>query len=240
VGAETYFIREDYVCNPVPLTDDKVTGETYWTPARIASSHHFQAPVYAYAQRVLGRSNCSTLIDVGCGPASKLRAIHERFPELHIIGIDQQQAIAYCRKNHDFGHWYVDDLAQPSSSLDELRGQLVICADVIEHLLDPDRLLDYLKKKTSPGGSILLSTPERDVLRGEDCKRSPNPSHIREWNSQELEAYLTHRGFRIVNHLLQLPTRFAISRIYLEQVIKRRILGKSAKYNQLCELEVLW
>lgn len=238
MSIDTYFIREDYVPNEVAVSNDKVTGEAYWTPSRAYSSYYFQFPVYQYARNLIEANGYKTVLDVGCGPAPKLKRIHDKFPNIRIIGIDQPDPIAYCKETYDFGEWFVDDFSNPSNELETLKGDLVICADVIEHLPDPNLLLEYLKTKTSESGHILMSTPERDVLRGPDCTRSPNRAHIREWNFAELEAYLKHSGFHIIEHFLQLPTRFAFNRIYLEQVVKRRLLGKSARYNQVCLLEL--
>jgi len=83
-----------------------------------------------------------------------------------------------------------------------------------------------------------LSTPERDIFRGESCAYSPNKFHIREWNFEELENYLLSRGFYVVEHFLQYPIRFGFNSIFFNEFVKRLITGKGLKYNQVCLLQV--
>jgi hypothetical protein len=117
-------------------------------------------------------------------------------------------------------------------------GQLVICSDVIEHVVDPDVLLGYLRTCTGSGGLVILSTPERHRLRGRNCIRSPNPAHVREWSFGELRRYLEARGFRVRGHFLSLPTRIALNRLFWRNVVRHWIsTGRSPRYNQVCLLE---
>jgi len=83
----------------------------------------------------------------------------------------------------------------------EEKFQCVICADVIEHLLNPDSLLAFLKKLLAPEGHLFLSTPDRDIERGPNCLSSPKPEHVREWNRSEFKKYLQHSGFIVLKHV---------------------------------------
>jgi SAM-dependent methyltransferase len=233
---ETYFIREDYRPNSRMLTLDEVSGETYWSAANLRASYSYQYPVYRYASRLIAEGRLRSVIDVGCGVGSKLAILHRAHPDVAITGIDQPHAIEHCRRRHAFGQWYADDFSAPRAELSDVRADLVICADVIEHLADPDILIDYLKRRVSPTGRILLSTPERDRLRGPDCTTSPNRYHIREWNFTELEAYLEHHGLLILNHVMQFPVRIAPDRYLLSEIILRLLRGQHVKYNQVCLL----
>jgi hypothetical protein len=114
----------------------------------------------------------------------------------------------------------------------------VICADVIEHLGDPDALIGYLTRRVSGGGRILISTPERNRLRGSNCRICPNPAHVREWSFAELASYLQSRGLQVHEHFLQYPVRLGLNRVLFNEVIKRLLRGRPLKYNQVCLAEV--
>lgn len=233
-----YFIKDGYRVNGTVITHEGVSGEAYWTQERLKLSLCYQYPVYKFACSLLQAGGINRVIDVGCGVGTKLEMLHDAFPHVEIIGIDQPSTIGFCQKHHRFGRWIADDLEQPGTATAGLTGDLVICADVIEHMGDPDILLRYLKQRTAPGGRILLSTPERDLLRGRACNHSPNRYHVREWNRAELTAYLSHAGFSIVEHRLQLPVKGEFGRVFFTHVLKRALMGKPIRWNQACLLEV--
>jgi 2-polyprenyl-3-methyl-5-hydroxy-6-metoxy-1,4-benzoquinol methylase len=74
----------------------------------------------------------------------------------------------------------------------------VVCFEAIEHVTDPDAVLDELCRVLQPGGVLILSTPNRDVdVPG-------NPHHAFEYTPTELIAALRKR-FRSVRMLQQHP-----------------------------------
>ncbi len=46
----------------------------------------------------------------------------------------------------------------------------------------------------------MISTPERDILRGPDNTSSPQPEHVREWNRAKFREYLESLGFMVTEH----------------------------------------
>jgi SAM-dependent methyltransferase len=88
----------------------------------------------------------------------------------------------------------------------------VLCADVIEHLLDPDPCLDFMRRHLAPGGLLLISTPERIALRGKDCMDCPHPMHVREWSFAEFGRFLASRRFEVADHLLLPQQRISPAR----------------------------
>lgn len=231
-----YFIKDGYVANEELLTPDHVSGDVYWNAKRLRSAYYYQFGVYQLASRLIAERGVRRLVDVGCGCGVKLEYLHERHPEVEIVGVDQEHAVSYCRSRFDFGRWVADDFERPLESMQDVRGDLVVCADVIEHMQEPDLLLEYLKLRTAESGVILLSTPDRDLLRGADCNDCPNAYHIREWNYEELELYLQDRGFEILAHERQLPVRFGFSRTFYREVVRRLTAGKPLRYNQVLVL----
>jgi len=231
---ETYGIRPDYVPNRTALTIDEVSRSEYWDSRRIEEARYYQFSVYRRAAALMRREGLQTLVDVGCGVGMKLEWVHRELPLVRLIGIDQPRAIEFCRERHPFGEWYVDDFENQTTQVGAIKGDLVLCADVIEHVLDPDRLLQYLRERLTPGGWILISTPERDLVRGRDCLHSPNPAHVREWNKTEFGSYLCSRGFRILEHNLDFPVRESLNWFALQEAVAALLRGRSARYSQVC------
>lgn len=225
-----YFIRDDYQINPTPITSEHFSDGLYWNQSRIKASRVYQYYVYRDAAKIAQEHDIKTLCDVGCGTGEKLRNIHESNPNLNIVGIDQKHAIEYCLNTHGFGEWLVDDFAEPKL---KICGDMTICSDVIEHLVDPDVLISYLKRVTTPGGLILISTPDRDRLRGEACTYSPNRHHIREWNFDEFSRYLHSHHLIPQRHYHSPAVRYSVNRFFFSEARRQIIRGKTLTYNQV-------
>lgn len=230
-----YFIKQGYQINEVTITNDEISGKEYWNSQRILSSEMYQFPVYQYAKKFIRSKNLRRVADVGCGVGKKLQFLKREIPSLEITGIDQINAINYCRDNYDFGSWLADDFENSKLELSN-KFDLIICADVIEHLYNPDILMAYIHKILSDDGYVILSTPERDLVRGLECKNSPNSHHVREWNSDELIKYMEFSGFKVLSHFVQYPVRFSLNKIFFNEMVKRFLLRKPLKYNQVIVL----
>ncbi|MDC3197500.1 class I SAM-dependent methyltransferase [Luminiphilus sp.] len=227
-----YFIKKGYKINEENITNDNVSDDKYWNAQRILAAEVYQFPVYQFLSRYVRKNNIRSIIDVGCGVGRKLTYVHAQNPTVEIIGIDQEDPIRYCEANYEFGEWYVDDFEQSTLSSD-IRAELVICSDVIEHLINPTLLLNYIKGLLKKDGVVILSTPERDSLRGRNCMHSPNRHHVREWNVSEFELYLESSGFEVLDHQMQFPIKFKPNRIFYNEIVRRLIRGKPLRYNQV-------
>lgn len=157
----------------------------------------YQPDVYAEAARLAREHGLGRVIDVGCGDGRKLAALH---PEFELVGIDYGENLEACRARYDFGTWVSHDL-ETSDELPvpaaQLRGSVVVAADVIEHLVQPQRLLAQLRAAQRVAGVVVLSTPERELVRGRGHLGPPgNPAHVREWTLPEFARLLRDAGFR--------------------------------------------
>ncbi|MDO6746275.1 class I SAM-dependent methyltransferase [Gilvimarinus sp. 1_MG-2023] len=189
MNPNNYFLKADYRSHKIPrqYNDTEEDALTY------------QLEVYQYAAKIAQQFECQSVLDIGCGYALKLaKYLQPQCPK--IVGIDQDHAINYCKSNHGFGDWIVDDLESPATTFEQ-SFDLIISADVIEHLIDPDSLLNFIRSSASVNTKIILSTPERDLRRGAESMGPPgNPAHIREWNKPEFAAYLKNRNLQIYDH----------------------------------------
>jgi SAM-dependent methyltransferase len=83
------------------------------------------------------------------------------------------------------------------------RFDTVICLDLLEHVRERDLLLTEIKRALKPGGSMLLSVPNRGTSWKRRLDRAglfaySDPDHKIEYTLPELEEELGRNGFRIL------------------------------------------
>lgn len=231
-----YSIKEGYAARPVALTLEGNAGD-YWTPGRIKTAAVFQYDVYLRAAELLkGRpAGKRAVCDVGSGYPTKSAELLAPVAD-EVMVMDQHTLRERVAADFPGLQFRAVDLEAPDMPPPYGRFDVVVCADVIEHLLDPDRCLAFLKRITKSGGHIVISTPERDVIRGKDCMTSPKPEHVREWNMPELAAYLKSQRLTPAEHVL-LPEQKLTSR--LDQW-RRYLPGKKTRKYHGCQMVVCY
>jgi len=147
-----------------------------------SNSDGWQNEVYVYAREIADAHRLDTVIDIGCGSAFKLL---KYFKDCKTIGLDVPETFETLRRRYPERHWAISNFSDPHPP----QAQLVIASDVIEHLLDPDALLEYIL--TIQPRYVIISTPDRNLMRAGTGNGMPaNPHHMREWSMAELHAYL--------------------------------------------------
>ena len=105
----------------------------------------------------------SHVLDVGCAAGNFGAFLKNSGQASEVIGIEvDQQAADQAGRNLD--KVYCADLNQ--TSVDEILGtsdkkpfDYIICADVLEHLVNPWQILGALALRLAPGGKIIASIP---------------------------------------------------------------------------------
>jgi len=179
---EHFFIQEGYQHRrDVPHFDDTIE-DTGW-----------QLEVYQLARELADARGFSTVLDIGCGSARKLMRYFGAFTT---IGMEVAPTYDWLRRTHPGRRWEPADFSRPF----EGRIDLVIAADVIEHLLDPDALMRFIASLDFD--TAVLSTPDRNLnLEAPYLGPSDNPYHVREWSFAEFERY-AEEFFALEEHFI--------------------------------------
>ncbi len=106
------------------------------------------------------------ILEVGCGAGLLCLELAQKAQS--VTGIDvshvvlnfasQVQEIVRAA-NVTFQHGDAENLAFAHERFD-----LVICSEVLEHLLDPERALAEIQRVVKPGGTVVLTTPSAESL----------------------------------------------------------------------------
>jgi SAM-dependent methyltransferase len=188
-------------------------GEVYDVEARVSDTHWWFAGRRRLLARLIGSlapAPSWRVLEVGAGTGANL-------PVLRALGVRQVIACdlaAEAQRHQDAGVFTRADAARlpfASASID-----LLLAADVIEHLADDRAALREFVRVLRPGGHLLVTVPAFPSLWG---PQDIVAHHHRRYRRAPLLALLGEAGVRVVscfhfNYLLFLPI-WAARRILL-------------------------
>lgn len=147
---------------------------------------------------------CEKILDVGCGEGFTLKKLQERNIGKDNEGIDYSKDAIKIGKNIypelKLFEGNVYDLAYKDKVFD-----LSICTEVLEHLEDPAKAVEEIKRVTKK--YIIFSVPNEpffimaNFLRGKYLRSFGNhPEHINHWTFIGFEKFLKSHGLKIVKN----------------------------------------
>jgi SAM-dependent methyltransferase len=200
-----FFIKEGYRGNHLARTYESSQAGEYWTAERLQNVLAYQHHVYLLTAKLIEDKGLKSALELGCGPATKTASM--LWPKLDCLTlIDQPTCERLVKETIPTATFISADIEHCELTLNQ-QFDLIVCADVLEHLANPLPCLEFAYKHLSQLGFAVFSTPERDILRGRKCMNSPHPSHVREWNKWEFNQLLNHVGFITYDHVLVPPAR---------------------------------
>lgn len=175
---KNYFIKEGYNVrlNNMFYNDTNMRDE-------------WQNEVYQYARGVFKDNKFKSVWDIGTGSGFKLM---KYFMEYDTLGTDLTPTVKWLMKRYPHNKW--------SDSTEVFHGyDMIICSDVIEHIVDPDLMLDTIEQAAPK--LIVLSTPDRMLFEKGHDGPPDNICHVREWTFDEFGQYISSR-FEVLNHFI--------------------------------------
>ena len=181
------------------------------------------------------------VLDAGCGRGGITLWIANRANEAVGVSFDERVLSKATRHARRFGidnaHFRVGDLRELSRQKDLGSFDAIVCFEVIEHLVDDERLLRDLAVLARPGARLYLTTPSiyRKPLLNESVSDVEDGSHVRwGYDHEKLRSILQRAGWTVVeqSHVSGAVTHF-VSQTH------RRIARFSTYAGKLVQLS-LW
>jgi SAM-dependent methyltransferase len=172
---------------PLHLTGERtlpdVPEENYW----------FQRHLVVYrwiAEHVRGRKVVDLACGEGYGSAELARTASS------VVGVDANpEAFEHARAKYPQVGFERNMVELWDGDVD-----CVVFLQTIEHVPDPDGVLEHIRELIGPDGVAYVSTPNVLTLAPEGEERSGNPWHVREYRPEEYRA-LCERHFARVDVL---------------------------------------
>jgi 2-polyprenyl-3-methyl-5-hydroxy-6-metoxy-1,4-benzoquinol methylase len=164
---------------PLALTGERtlpdVPEENYWYQRHLV--------VYEWiARRVAGRR----VVDLACGEGYGSAVLASTGDAASVVGIDanpdafEHARLRYVRENLRFERDMIETFDEPCDAL--------VFLQTVEHVQDPDRVLERFKAVLGRDGVAYVSTPNVLTLAPAGAERSGNPWHVYEYRPAEFEA----------------------------------------------------
>jgi SAM-dependent methyltransferase len=192
---------------PLALTGERtlpdVPEENYWFQRHLA--------VYEW---IAARAHGRRVVDLACGEGYGSAVLGRTAAS--VVGVDANpEAFEHARAKYTSG-----PVAFERDLVETWTGDVdcVVFLQTIEHVGDPDGVLEHVRELIGPHGVAYISTPNVLTLAPEGEVRSGNPWHVREYRPEEYRA-LCERHFASVELLgLHHARRLRVHQLAIERL----------------------
>ncbi len=204
---------------PLALTGERtlpdVPEENYW----------FRRHLVVY-QWIAERTRGKRVVDMAFGEGYGSDVLAQT--AAHVTGVDanpeafEHACARYVRPNLRFERSLVEVYAEPCDA--------VVFLQTIEHVRNPDEVLEHFKSMLEPGGVAYISTPNLLTLAPEGAEKSENPWHIKEYRAEEFralcDAHFAHVELFSLHHARMLRVHALALKLGWDRVHKTLRLSK--------------
>lgn len=141
--------------------------------------------------------SCGKLFELGCAYGFFLAEANAYF---EVQGIEvSDSAVRFCRaRGFDVEHGTLtEEYVGRRAPFDA-----VVMLDVVEHLMEPDRVIELLCRAMKPGGRLLLSTGDWESglsrIMGRNWRLMTPPQHTFFFSPRTMSAMLARVGFNVI------------------------------------------
>jgi 2-polyprenyl-3-methyl-5-hydroxy-6-metoxy-1,4-benzoquinol methylase len=179
--------------------------------------------------KMLNKDKNRCILDLGCGNGYLVN--HLISLGYNAYGTDaSEQGIAIAAEGNP-GRFFVQDLStnELPHELQGLQFDTIISTEVIEHLYDPEKFIDFCKQALVANGELIISTPYHGYLKNLllsltnkwDEHMSPLwlGGHIKMWSVKSLGSLLSGKGFTVT----QFEGCGRIPYLWMSMIIKARL-----------------
>jgi 2-polyprenyl-3-methyl-5-hydroxy-6-metoxy-1,4-benzoquinol methylase len=147
--------------------------------------HLIHTLAYVQASR-LGENK--TVLDLGCNTGYGSEILFKSAK--NVVGVDVSDK-AISSANNQYGHLGIrfQQIDGKKLPFEEDEFDMIVCCQVIEHIVDYGVFIGELKRVLSPGGIVIFTTPNA-LLRIDPGMKPWNIFHVREFAHFELKSLL--------------------------------------------------
>lgn len=193
---------DHYFTNPTysQKTLDDIYNNKYSYDAHSLIEGEKRMRAKKYASYIANLEGVSTALEVGCMHGLLLTEMEAQGLKVSGVELDPE-AVEYCRDHGlDVVQSSIEDHLDKAGS----KHDVIIMSHVIEHITEPQKQLEALRKRMSKKGRLVLITPNSKSLTrglfGRYWGYWQVPVHINHFNVSSMTQMLESAGFKITDH----------------------------------------
>ena len=172
-------------------------------------SHNYLRPtIEASLNKLLDVRESLSVLDLGCGNGSMIKRLGTAFPNCSFTGADpSSSAQDHHGKSHPSNVSFIE--WEEFSAETDLKFDLVISIEVIEHVYLPREYMKLMKKCVKESGQVIISTPYHGYFKNITLAVSGkldnhftalwDYGHIKFWSVPTLTKLLSEFGLTPIN-----------------------------------------
>lgn len=173
-----------------------------------------------------------SILDLGCGDGALLYSLQSKVLLKNadlIVGVDTSEARVKRLVGNVRGVTGLVSDACDVKELDDQSFDLIICSQLIEHVPSDDALLREIRRLLKATGHVYISSVIKEpygfwIYRSDGVVKL-DPTHVREYSSEEeFRSLLQRNGFE-TGRMLCKGFRFAIPDLVIRALIRIRLLS---------------
>lgn len=127
----------------------------------------------------------AAVVDIGCGYGGLLESVRQMYPSVRLCGVEcASSAIDFIARRRAYIRGIVSDLVGETEAFTNSVGRdhdIVLCTEVLEHLMRPDRALNNLLA-LKPRRGLAITVPQGRV--------DSAAQHINFWSSESWRSFI--------------------------------------------------
>ncbi|MBN2895952.1 MAG: class I SAM-dependent methyltransferase [Campylobacterales bacterium] len=153
-----------------------------------------------------------SILEVGAGSGETLRYAKEHGYADHIYGIELTYRQNVVDDINQFDAFIFGNIEDLNLEFEPEQFDIIICADVLEHLINPAEVLKKLKKYLKNGGIIISSIPNfrawsnlKKICIDGDFRYTTHgildETHLRFFCKKNIEELFQKNGYTVINNI---------------------------------------